>query len=257
MHRGRFLNSATEHFPAVVLGADTASVLGIDEADGSRQVWIGHQYFAVTGILDPIPLAPELDRSALVGFPIAKHLLHAPGDPIEVYVRTDPTSVPAVRAVLAQTADPASPGSAGVTNPTDALTARADATATFNGLYLALGAIALLVGAIGIANIMIITILERRTEIGLRRALGATPTNIGAQFVAEASLLSLIGGATGALLGAAATTTYATVRHWPASALVQDLAAAIAIAIAIGATAGLYPAIKAARLPPADALRTA
>jgi putative ABC transport system permease protein len=255
LYRGRFLNAATEHLPAVVLGADTASTLGVDQADGSTQLWLGNHWFAVTGILDPLPLAPELDRSALVGYPIAKRLIHAAGHPVELYVRTDPTSVPAVQAVLAQSADPAAPQDLSVTNPADALTARADTNAAFQSLYLALGAVALLVAGIGIANVMIIAVLERRGEIGLRRALGATPTHIGTQFVAEATLLALTGGTAGAMLGALATTAYASARHWPAVVPISDLLAAVALAVAVGAAAGLYPAIRAARLSPTEALR--
>jgi putative ABC transport system permease protein len=256
LNRGRFLNAATEHLPAVVLGSDAAATLGVDHADGSTQLWLADHWFAVTGILDPLPLAPELDRAALIGFPIAKHLLHAAGHPVEIYVRTDPTSVGAVQSVLAATADPAAPQSVTITNPSDALSARADATAAFHSLYLALGAVALLVGGIGIANVMIIAVLERRGEIGLRRALGATPIHVGAQFVAEASLLSLTGGGAGALIGTLATSLYATARSWPAATPVQDPLAAIALAVVLGAVAGLYPATKAARLSPAEALRT-
>jgi putative ABC transport system permease protein len=210
----------------------------------------------VTGILAPILLAPELDRSALIGFPIARHLLHADGHPVELYVRTDPTSVDAVQAVLAATAEPNAPQDVTVTNPVDALTARADAAGAFQSLYVALGAVALFVGGIGIANVMIIAVLERRGEIGLRRALGATPTQVGAQFVAEAGMLSVAGGAAGAILGTLATTIYASARSWPTATPIQDLLAAIAVAVAIGVTAGLYPATKAARLPPSEALRT-
>jgi putative ABC transport system permease protein len=255
--RGLFLNLATDRFPAVVLGSDAASALGVDRADGTTELWLGGHWFAVTGILDPLPLAPELDRAALIGFPVAKRLLHQDSLPVELYVRTDPTSVNAVEAVLAATADPAAPQDLTVTNPADALTARADAATAFQSLYLALGAVALLVGGIGIANVMIIAVLERRGEIGVRRALGATPTHIATQFVAEATLLALAGGAAGAVLGALASAVYATVRNWPAVVPIQDLLAAVTVAVVVGSTAGLYPAMRAARLSPTEALRTA
>ena len=213
---GRFLNAATNHFPAVVLGADAASALGVDRADGTTQVWLGKHWFSVIGILDRLPLAPELDRSALIGFPMAEKLLGANGSPVEVYVRTSPASVDAVQSVLGATADPAAPQDVAITNPTDALAARADASAAFQSLFLALGAVALVVGGIGIANVMVIAVLERRGEIGLRRALGARRVHIGVQFVAEASLLALIGGTAGAVLGGFATTVYSSARHWSA-----------------------------------------
>ncbi len=254
--RGTFLNAATEHLPAVILGANTAHVLGIDRADGTTQLWLGDHWFSVVGILQPIPLAPELDRSALVGFPIAKRYLGANGSPVEIYVRTDPTSVRAVASVLPATADPAAPQNIALTNPTDALVARADASAAFESLFVALGTVALLVGGVGIANVMIIAVLERRGEIGLRRALGATKTHVGTQFVAESALLALIGGATGALLGGFVTTVYAATRHWNAIISPTALIAATTAAVTVGAVAGLYPAIRAARLTPSNALRT-
>jgi putative ABC transport system permease protein len=253
---GRFLNDATAHFSAVVLGASAAQALGVDDANGTVQIWLGRRWFSVVGILDSLPLAPELDRSALIGFPVATRLLAATGLPAQIYVRTDPTSVAAVRSVLAATADPAAPQNVAIANPADALTARADASAAFQSLFLALGGVALLVGGVGIANVMIIAVLERRGEIGLRRALGATRQHVGIQFVAESALLALMGGTVGAILGGFTTTVYAAARHWNAIVPVSTLAAAIALALVVGATAGLYPALKAARLSPAEALRS-
>ncbi len=255
MARGRFLSAATARYPAVVLGADAARALGIDKADGSVVVWLGNHWFGVIGILDPLPLAPELDRTALIGLPAAEHLLYASDHPVQIYVRTSPPEVAAVQAVLAGTADPAAPQDVSVTNPADALTARADATAAFQGLFLGLGAVALLVGGIGIANVMVIAVLERRAEIGLRRALGATRRHIAVQFVAEAALLAGTGGAAGALLGGFATAVYSWERHWSAVVPVPVLLAAVGIALVLGALAGLYPAWRAARLAPAEALR--
>jgi putative ABC transport system permease protein len=250
---GQFLTTATSRYPAVVLGHDAASALGIDRT--GVLVWLGNQWFAVVGIMRPQPLAPELDRTALIGFGVARHLLHASGAPVEVYVRTDPASVAAVQAVLPATADPAAPQDVAVTNPADALIARADATAAFQGLFLGLGAIALFVGGIGIANVMVIAVLERRGEIGLRRALGATRRHVAAQFVAEATLLAGTGGAVGAVAGGFVTAVYAAARNWSAVVPLPELLAAVGVALVSGAVAGVYPALRAARLAPADALR--
>ena len=175
---------------------------------------------------------------------------------MEIYVRASPASVAAVTGVLAATADPAAPQNVTITNPADALTARADASVAFQSLFLGLGGIALLIGGIGIANVMVISVLERRGEIGLRRALGATRTHIAVQFVAESALLALAGGAAGAVLGGFATTVYATARHWSAVVPAATLVAALAAAVTVGAVAGVYPALRAARLSPAEALRT-
>ena len=256
MWAGRFLNAGTARLPAVVLGHDAAAALGVDRADGRVSVWLGGQWFDVVGILEPVPLAPELDLSALVGFPAAHHVLDREAPPTEVYVRTDPTSVGAVESVLAATADPSAPQDAAVANPSDALTARADASAAFQSLFLALGAVALFVGGIGIANVMVIGVLERRGEIGLRRAMGARRIHVGLQFVAEASALSLGGGAAGAVLGALAVTVYAGFRHWGTSVPPSVLAGAVGVALAVGALGGLYPAWRASRLSPAEALRS-
>jgi putative ABC transport system permease protein len=251
MARG-ILSAATSRYPAVVLGADAASALGIDRADGSVRVWLARRWFGVIGILDRLPLAPELDRSVLIGLPVAERLLHATGHPSQIYVRTTPSEVAEVQGVLAQTADPAAPQDVSVANPADALTARAAATATFQGLFLGLGAVALLVGGIGIANVMVIAVLERRGEIGLRRALGAARRHIAVQFVAEAALLAGTGGAVGALLGGFATAIYAWARHWSAVVPIPVLLAAVGIALVLGAVAGAYPAWRA---PPASLRR--
>jgi len=255
--RGRFLNAATGRYPAVVLGADAAGALGIDVANGTVQVWLGNRWFGVIGIMRRLPLAPELDRTALIGYPVAQRLLHATAAPVQIYVRTNPASVAAVAAVLPATADPAAPQDVSVGDPITALTARADASVALQELFLALGAVALLVGGVGIANVMVVAVLERRGEIGLRRALGARRLHVAVQFAGEATLLAGCGGVAGAVLGGFATTVYAAARHWDAVVPVPVLLAAAGIALLVGAVAGLYPAMRAARLVPAEALRLA
>jgi len=254
LYRGRFLNAATARYPAVVLGSDAASALGIDQP--GTQAWLGGRWFAVVGILQPVPLAPELDRAALIGFAQAAGLAGQPVLPTELYVRTYPQGTSAVGSVLAATVDPASPQDVTVTNPTDALIARADASSALQGLFLALGAVALVVGGIGIANVMVIAVLERRGEIGLRRALGARRAHIGTQFLAESALLAAAGGGAGALLGGFSTTIFAAARHWDAVVPVPALLLATGSALAVGAAAGVYPALRAASFSPAEGLRT-
>jgi putative ABC transport system permease protein len=253
--RGRFLDAATARYPAVVLGADAAAALGIDVADGTVQVWLGNRWFGVIGIMRPLPLAPELDRTALIGYPVAQRLLHATAAPVQIYVRANPADIAAVAAVLPATADPAAPQDVSVADPITALTARADASVAFQELFLALGAVALLVGGVGIANVMVIAVLERRGEIGLRRALGARRLHVAAQFACEAVVLAGCGGVAGAVLGGFTTTVYAAARHWDAVVPVPVLLGAAGIALLVGAVAGLYPALRAARLVPAEALR--
>jgi len=253
MTAGRFLDAATERYPAVVLGSVAAGRLGIDQVGG--RVWISGHWFTVVGILHSVPLAPEIDRSALIGFPVAESLLGADGSPGTVYLPTAPASVDAVRSVLAPTTNPQHPEEVRVSRPSDALAARSAAGAAFTGLLLGLGAVALIVGGVGVANVMVVSVLERRPEIGLRRALGATRGDMGRQFLTESLLLSGAGGAGGVALGAAITAAYAAGRSWGVAVPLPALGGAMAAALAIGAVAGLYPALRAARLAPTDALR--
>ncbi len=253
--KGTFLNAATDRYPAVVLGSDAAQRLGIDRP--GEQVYIGTQYFTVVGILNPVPLAPEIDRSALVGWPAAQAYLGFDGHPTTVYERSDPSEVDAVYGVLADTVNPQDPGSIQVTRPSDVLAAQFAVNTTFTGLFLGLGAVALLVGGVGVANTMVISVLERRQEIGLRRALGASRGQIRTQFLVESTVLSGLGGLGGLVLGIAITTGYAAFRNWPTALPAGVLAGGVAASIVVGAVVGIYPASRAGRLTPVEALSTA
>jgi putative ABC transport system permease protein len=252
--RGTWLNTATAQYPAVVLGARAAEHLGIGGAGPNIQVWLGERWFTVIGILRPIPLAPELDLGALVGWPAARRYLRFNGDITTEYTRTNPDAVEAVRDLLARTVNPERPNEVDVSRPSDALAAKAAADTAFTGLLLGLGAVALLVGGIGVANTMVISVLERRAEIGLRRSLGATRKHIRVQFLTESLLLSVLGGAAGVSLGSAVTAAYATLQNWPTAIPLWALAGGITATVAIGAVAGLYPAIRAAGVAPTEAL---
>ena len=254
---GAFLNHATEQYPAVVLGAEAARALGIRSVEGDPRVLIGGQWFTVIGILEPLPLAPTIDRAALIGFPVAESMFGVDGTASSVFVRTDPDQVDAVRSVLPSTANPAAPNEVRVNRPSDALAARAATDEALTALLVALGGVALLVGGIGIANVMVISVLERRREIGVRRALGASRRHIRVQFVVEAMLLAALGGVTGVLLGALITGGYAAASDWTVSIPVDALAAGVGVALVVGGIAGLYPAARAARLEPAEAVRAA
>ena len=263
--RGVWLNAGTAREPVAVLGAVAAQQLGIDRLYPGKRIWLGGQWFDVAGILQPSPLAPDIDVSAPIGYPAAQTYLgyvsivhgeQEAGPPSTIYVRAATDHEAAVQSLLAQTANPEAPYEVAVGQPSDVLTARAAAAGAFNSLFLGLGVVALIVGAVGVANIMIISVLERRSEIGLRRALGATRAQIRTQFLAESILLAVIGGVVGVLAGAAATAVYASSKSWAVVIPVEAWSGGIASAILIGAFAGLMPAVRASRMPPTVALRT-
>jgi putative ABC transport system permease protein len=249
---GSWFTAATATYPAVVLGATAARRLDIP-AVGVR-VWLGGEWFVVVGILATVPLAGELDSAALVGWVSARTYLHFDGRPTTVYVRVTESQVTAVWTALAQSANPATPQDVAVSRPSDALAAKQATDTTLNALLLGLGAVALLVGGVGIANTMVISVLERRTEVGLRRALGATQGQIRGQFLAESLLLSALGGAGGILMGITVTTLYASSQNWPTVVPGWAMAGGLGATLAIGSVAGLYPAIRASRLAPTEAL---
>lgn len=253
---GKWLDAATGRYPATVLGASAADRLGITRAGPDVQVLIGNVWFTVLGILDPAALAPELDAAALMGWQAAGTELGFDGHPTTIYTRSDDAQVEAVRSVLGATANPEAPNEVEVSRPSDALAAKQAAGQAFTGLLLGLGAVALLVGGVGVANIMVISVLERRSEIGLRRSLGATRGQIRTQFLTESLLLSALGGLGGAFLGTAVTAAYASYQNWLTVIPLWALTGGVAATLVIGALAGLYPAIRASHLSPTEALAT-
>lgn len=257
---GRWLDHATRKLPVVVLGDSSARRLGVTEP--GTKVWLAGdgltgQWYGVLGILEPNELVPEIDDSALVGAPQATAHLGGDGTPATVYVRVHPERVSDVQGIAAATANPASPNTVAVSRPSDLLKARAETDDTLTGLVLSLAGVALLVGGVGIANTMVVGVMERRGEVGLRRALGAGRGQIAVQFLIEAVLLGLFGGLAGAALGAAAVYAYAAAQGWPATVPAVWVAAGPAVSVAVGTAAGLYPALRAAGMSPTGALRSA
>ncbi len=256
MLSGHFLDAVSDRYPEAVLGADAASVLDISKAGGGVLVYLGDTWFTVVGVLSSATLDTNLDSDVFISLPVAERMFQTKPNPSEIYVRANQNDVNQVADLLAPTADPQDASGVQISNPSDALKARAAAKGQFTTLLVGLGAVALLVGAIGIANTMIISVLERRGEIGLRRALGATKRHISTQFLTESALLAVLGGIAGLILGAGATAIYAQTKHEPFVVPLYALIAAPATGAVIGALAGLYPAAKAARLSPTEALRS-
>ncbi|MDQ1654708.1 MAG: putative transport system permease protein [Cryptosporangiaceae bacterium] len=254
---GRFLSAVTEKFPAVVLGSVAAARLGYPDlrpGDPLRQVLIGERWFSVVGILYQVPLSPDLDRSVLVGWDAAKTQLGFDGRPTQLFVKADEAGIEDVHAVLPATIDPEQPSAVLVSRPSDALAAKRSTETTFAGLFVGLAGVALLVGGIGVANTMVISVLERRREIGLRRALGANRGQIRWQFLTESIALSGLGGIAGVALGVLATIGYATYKNWPPVIPLGATGGGLAGAALVGVIAGVYPAIRASRLSPTTAL---
>jgi putative ABC transport system permease protein len=255
--QGTWINEVTAQYPVVVLGSRTAERLGIGAIHENLQVWLGGRWFTVIGILEPVPLASRLNTGAFIGWEAGQRYLDYRGAISTLYVRTDPGAVEAVRIILARTANPLAPNEVDVSRPSDALAAEAAVDIAFTGLLLGLGAVALLVGGIGVANTMVISVLERRAEIGLRRSQGATRGHIRIQFLGEALLLSVLGGGVGIMLGTAVTAVYAALQSWTIDVPIWVMAGGLAVTLVIGAVAGLYPAIRAARVAPTEALAAA
>jgi putative ABC transport system permease protein len=253
---GTWLNAATERYPAAVIGASAAQRLGIGSAGPDTQVIVGGVRFTVVGVLNPVALATDLDSGVLVGWPVAEERLGFDGHPTILYTRAEEAKLESVRGVLAGTANPEAPNEVDVSRPSDALAAKQATSQAFANLLLGVGAVALLVGGVGVANTMVISVLERRAEIGLRRSLGATRGQIRTQFLAESLLLSAMGGAGGILLGTGVTTGYAYYSGWPSVVPLWATGGGLAATLIIGAVAGLYPAIRASRLSPTEALAT-
>ena len=252
---GRFIQVGLSNIPVTVLGSVTASRLGINTLETPTKILIGNEWFGVVGILDELKIHPDLDRSVFIGYGVAKTLFDIDKEPTTIYVRANPTYIEDVVEVIAPSMNPENPDQVQVSRPSDALEAQEAADAAFTNLLLGLGSVALLVGGVAIANVMVMSVLERRMEIGVRRSIGATRKEIRYQFLLESIVLSGIGGLVGVVLGTGVTLGYTNYTDIVFSIPVSQVLGAILLALLIGAISGVYPAIKASKIQPAEAVR--
>ena len=185
LSEGRFIKNGLGEIPVTVLGSVTASRLGITSLAEPTRILIENEWFGVIGILDELKIHPDLDRSVFIGYGVAKTLFNIDEEPTTIYVRSNPTYIEDVVEVLAPSMNPENPDQVSVSRPSDALEAQEAAEVAFTNLLLGLGSVALLVGGVAIANVMIMSVLERRMEIGVRRSIGATRKEIRYQFLLE------------------------------------------------------------------------
>jgi len=251
LRTGTWLDRGPSGLGTAVLGSLAAEDLGIT-AVGQR-IAVDDTQLTVVGILDGFPLTPDLDTTVFIDRGTAGRLGWN-GRPDVLFERSDDTAVTALTKRIPGTLAPGHPADLRVSRPSDALAARAAADGAFTGMLIGLSGVALLVGGIGVANTMVIAVLERRREIGLRRALGATRGHIRLQFLIEALLLAALGGAVGALLGGIVVAVVATTNGWTFVLPPTAVGTGLLSTLLIGALAGAYPAARAARTPPTVAL---
>ena len=255
LSEGRFITDGLSDLPVTVLGNVTAKRLGITNLSKPTKILIDDEWFGVIGIVEELKIHPDLDRSVFIGYGAAKKLFDISEEPTTIYLRANPTFIEDVVEVIAPSMNPENPDQVEVSRPSDALEAQQAVEASFTNLLLGLGSVALLVGGVAIANVMVMSVLERRMEIGVRRSIGATRREIRYQFLLESIVLSGIGGLVGVMLGSLITLAYTNYTNIVFSIPVWQILGAVVLALLIGAISGVYPAIKASKIQPAEAVR--
>ena len=255
LSEGRFITDGLSDLPVTVLGSVTAKRLGITNLSKPTKILIDDEWFGVIGIVEELKIHPDLDRSVFIGYGAAKKLFDINEEPTTIYLRANPTFIEDVVEVIAPSMNPENPDQVEVSKTTKTLETQQAVEASFTNLLLGLGSVALLVGGVAIANVMVMSVLERRMEIGVRRSIGATRREIRYQFLLESIVLSGIGGLVGVMLGSLITLAYTNYTNIVFSIPVWQILGAVVLALLIGAISGVYPAIKASKIQPAEAVR--
>jgi putative ABC transport system permease protein len=256
MQNGRWLSAADQHdhTRAVVIGSGLASQYGMIPGE-IRTIRLNDVDYGVVGVLAPVALDPSLDNAAFITQWAAKHDLGTDGSPTKMYVRARPGTTQQTSDALPTAINLGGTDAVTTKIPSDALQASARADKTLQQTALFAGLLALAVGGLGIANVMSISVIQRSSEIGIRRALGSTRSLIALQFLLEALFVGLLGGLIGALVGVGIVYLVSGLADWVVVINYAKMPIWIGLAVAVAAMAGLYPSVKAARLEPLETLR--
>jgi putative ABC transport system permease protein len=253
---GRWLNKADEqlHVDSVVLGEGIAKQYGYLPGE-VRTIELNGVNFGVVGVLGPVPLDPDLDNAVFVTQWAAQNVFQTNGQPNQLYVRADPGTTQQTANAIPTAISLGGSDQTSTQVPSDVLQAAAQANTTLQEVALFAGLLALTVGGLGIANVMSISVIQRSSEIGIRRAVGHNRAKIGMQFLLESLFVGILGGTMGAILGVIIVYVVSAFAHWTAVVNYSQIPLWMALAVAVSAVAGLFPSIKAARLEPLETLR--
>ena len=253
---GRWLDTADVdlHLPAAVIGAGVAKEYGYLPGE-TRTIRLNDTNFGVVGVLGQVPLDPSLDDAVFVTQWAAQNLLGSSGDPNQLYIRARPGTTQETADAVPTAVSLGGPDETSTQVPSDVLQAAAQANKTLQQVALFAGLLALTVGGLGIANVMSISVIQRSSEIGIRRAVGHTQAKIGAQFLLESIFVGVLGGFVGALVGVAVIYLVSAFAGWVVVIAYSRIPLWMGLALLVSVLAGLYPSIKAARLEPLETLR--
>lgn len=238
-----------------LIGRAAAQQLGIVRVDNQPAVFIGEIAYTVVGIIDDVDRLPDLLLSVVVPVGAASRDFRTEGSTYQVLIDTAAGAAQLAGRQAPLALRPDHPERMQSLVPPDPRRLRRQVSDDVTGLFLALSGLALLIGVVAIANATLLNVIERRGEIGLRRALGARRAHIRRQITTEAALVGVLAGVIGTSLGLLGVSITSATRGWTTTIDPTTVLVAPVIGLFTGALAGLLPAVKASRTPPAETLR--